>query len=65
MKTNNGILTVGQLKAILANLDDETHIIIEVDTPYELANVISYELPNETNLALSLVTADTFDARQF
>lgn len=70
LRTFNGILTVGDLKKIiaLANLSDDTQIVIRQDmkSDQEFFNIQEINLPDEDSyFALTLTTADTFDARQF
>lgn len=70
LRTYNGILTVGDLKKIiaLANISDDTQIVIRHDmkSDQEFFNIQEINLPDEDQyFALTLSTADTFDARQF
>ena len=59
-----GILTVGELKEILANYSDDTQIVVAKEEWY--LNISNVVLPdNESTLALTLETSDTFDPRQF
>lgn len=69
-RTFKGILTVGELKKIIemGQLSDETQIVIHHDPESlsEYFNVSRIDLPDEDSyFALTLTTADTFDARQF
>lgn len=59
----NGILTVGELKALIANQSDDTQIVVASDTWF--LNISSVRLPDETNLAIELGTTDNFEATQF
>ena len=60
----NGILTVGELKKVIAKYSDETQI---VTTGGEFFLNISgiVEPDGENTLAITLETSDTFDPRQF
>lgn len=61
----NGILTVGQLKEMIQNLDDNTQVIVGVESRDEWLNVAAVEFPdNEETFFFNLMTADTFDSRQ-
>lgn len=65
MKTEKGFLTVGQLRAILENYYDDTQIVI-CDESGNYFNISEYRhADNDGNFAITLYTADTFDARQF
>lgn len=58
-----GILTVGQLRQTLAGLDDSTQVVVATNSWY--LNVSSVELPDdETFVAVTLFTANTYDPRQ-
>jgi hypothetical protein len=61
----NGILTVGELKAILAKHSDDTQIVTTNDEGWfsNIAQVI--EPDGNSYFAITLETANTFDARQF
>lgn len=63
-KTQNGILTVGQLRAILATIPDHEQITIATDSWW--LNVESVDTPDEENgnASVILYTADTYDTRQ-
>lgn len=66
----NGILTIGDLKRMieLAKLSDDVQIVIrhDVKSDQEFFNVQEINLPDDDSyFALTLTTADTFDARQF
>lgn len=70
LRTNNGILTIGDLKRMieLAKLSDDVQIVIrhDVKSDQEFFNVQEINLPDDDSyFALTLTTADTFDARQF
>lgn len=61
--TKKGILTVAQLKKMIANLPDETQVII--GTGDDWFNVEAVEIPDfEEHFFFNLMTADTFDSRQ-
>lgn len=59
MEKKNGILTVGELKEMLAKLSDDTEIVVAHDGWYrDIAEVI---LPDEeVYFAVTLFTKDTF-----
>lgn len=60
----NGILTVGELKAILAKYSDDTQIVTTDEEWYlNISRVI--EPDNDSYFAITLETSNTFDARQF
>jgi hypothetical protein len=63
-KTIGGILTVGQLRAILANMADHEQITIATDSWW--LNVESVDTPDHENGNASVIfyTADTYDTRQ-
>lgn len=59
----NGILTVGELKAILAKHSDKTQIVVANDGWYSnIEEVI--EPDNDSYFAITFYTKDTFDPRQ-
>ena len=69
-ETEKGILTVGQMIEFLSNYKDDVHIIISlsddvITNKAEWANVVSIEDATGESYAITLTTADTFDARQF
>jgi hypothetical protein len=59
-------ITVGDLKAILNNLDDETQIVVENQTKDGWLNIHMLELPNEDEgmFTLTLRTKGNFKTRQ-
>ena len=63
-KTIGGILTVGQLRAILANMADHEQITIATD--HWWLNIESVDTPDDENgnSSVILYTADTYDTRQ-
>ena len=64
MNPKNGILTVGELKALLAKYEDNTQIVVAKDDWY--ANISEVVEPdNDSYFAITLYTKDDFDARQF
>ncbi len=65
MNTEKGILTVGQMKAILANFSDDIQICVANEDWY--LNISQVELPESedtTRFAITFVTSDDFDPRQ-
>jgi hypothetical protein len=64
-KSTDGILTVGKLREILANVADHEQVTIATDSWW--LNVSSVDTPDDENGNASVVfyTADTFDNRQF
>ena len=59
-----GILTVGELRAILAKHSEDTQIVVAKDEWF--ANICEVVEPdNESYFAITLYTEDTFDPRQF
>ena len=70
MNTEKGILTVGQMMEFLSNYRDDVQIVISVSDDViehnaEWANVVAIEHTTDEAYAISLTTANTFDARQF
>lgn len=66
MKTAKGFLTVGELKAMLANCHDDVQIVVNDDSNGYYLNINEIAMPNDQDtFAITLFTADTFDARQF
>lgn len=65
-KTSGGILTVGELKRILAAADDADQIVVATDDiGMGYANVESIATPDgHTFCAVTLFTANTYDPRQ-
>jgi hypothetical protein len=60
-----GFLTVGQLKELIANLPDDTQVIIGIESADEWLNVEAVEIPDfQEDFFFNLMTANTFDARQ-
>lgn len=58
-----GILTVGELRGLIAGLDDATQVVVATDSWY--LNVSSVELPDDERFAaVTLFTADNYDPRQ-
>jgi hypothetical protein len=65
MNTEKGILTVGQMKAILANFSDEIQICVANEDWYlNIAKIELPELEDTTRFAITFVTSDDFDPRQ-
>jgi hypothetical protein len=65
MNTEKGFLTVGQLKALIADHHDDVQIVV-ADEEGNYFNIESTRpADDEGNFAITLFTADTFDARQF
>lgn len=64
--TENGILTVGELRRRLAGIDDDQHIIVD-DADGWYNNIRSVLLPDDNNgiSCVTLVPGDPFDGRQF
>jgi hypothetical protein len=61
----HSVLTVGQLRKMLANVPDETHVVIANDGWYD--NVSCVAIPDEHGehyVAVTLFSGETFDARQ-
>lgn len=72
MNTEKGILTVGELKKILANLPDDVQILtssIPEGAQDDWFNIDSIEIPDEDFAngfsAVTLFLANTYDSRQF
>ena len=64
MNPKNGILTVGELKALLAKYEDNTQIVVAKDDWY--ANIAEIVEPdNDSYFAITFYTKDDFDPRQF
>ena len=60
----NGVLTVGELKKILADYSDDTQIVVANEEWY--LNISNVVLPDNNGIyAITFETADTFDPRQF
>ena len=65
MNTEKGILTVGQMKAILANFSDDIQICVANEDWYlNIAKIELPELEDTTRFAITFVTSDDFDPRQ-
>jgi uncharacterized protein with GYD domain len=61
----DSVLTVGQLRKLLASVPDEVHVVIATDGWYD--NVSCVAIPDENGehyVAVTLYHGETFDARQ-
>ena len=61
----HSVLTVGQLRQMLANVPDDVHVVIATDGWYD--NVSCVAIPDEDGehyVAVTLFHGETFDARQ-
>jgi hypothetical protein len=63
-KTDDGILTVGQLRAMLEGMADHEQITVATDSWW--LNIESVDTPDHENgnASIILYTADTYDTRQ-
>jgi hypothetical protein len=60
-------ITVGELKAILENIEDSTQIVVSDEVNSWWLNIESLEIPDEEEQVFTVVfhTKDNFDNRQF